>query len=383
MRLRSRRSRLRWERRSVEAGRITETSEEGIESPQTEAEEEKIEPEVVNESEDLFSESPSLAFTQRRTHATTRTGDMGGKETVECQERREKEGELSVEGEKRSTVLTLEGCKEAEAQDCRQIGRVGTGEDGGFCGGGNETRTTRKENHKENTEQNEHETKEKDTRDINTVDRKDDPDKGDGKRFLDSCTLVEGLLFPAEYYVRTTRRMTQSQSQPDMQAVILSQLSAGRRQRARGRKGVLNRNTVTDEAPGERTDAESASPSIDPPEPSRAQTSGTSADLSHISSATDGSRSEITVNSSPTVCCNRPGRGKGRKRGRARPSMPRSPDASHSPAGTPAPPAPQLSSGITEAQLDATAGHRGNVYPIFIKGNGRNDSCTRMNRRKS
>lgn len=51
---------------------------------------------------------------------------------------------------------------------------------------------------------------------------------------LDSCTLVEGLLFPAEYYVRTTRRMTSSQSRPDMQAVILSQLNTGRHRRGRG-----------------------------------------------------------------------------------------------------------------------------------------------------
>ncbi|XP_054635198.1 partner and localizer of BRCA2 isoform X2 [Dunckerocampus dactyliophorus] len=56
------------------------------------------------------------------------------------------------------------------------------------------------------------------------------------KGLLESCTLVEGLLFPAEYYVRTTRRMTLSQSQPDMRAIILSQLSSGRRpRRGRGR----------------------------------------------------------------------------------------------------------------------------------------------------
>ncbi|XP_048104584.1 uncharacterized protein LOC125298007 [Alosa alosa] len=46
-----------------------------------------------------------------------------------------------------------------------------------------------------------------------------------------SCTLVEGLLFPLEYYVRTTRRMASSQSPLDLQAVILSQLSRGRGKR--------------------------------------------------------------------------------------------------------------------------------------------------------
>lgn len=55
-----------------------------------------------------------------------------------------------------------------------------------------------------------------------------------GVGLLDSCTLVEGLLFPAEYYVRTTRRMTSSQRQPDMQAVILSQLNVGRPRGGRG-----------------------------------------------------------------------------------------------------------------------------------------------------
>ncbi|XP_067115061.1 partner and localizer of BRCA2 [Osmerus mordax] len=52
---------------------------------------------------------------------------------------------------------------------------------------------------------------------------------GEERSVLDSCTLVEGLLFPVEYYVRTTRRMTSSQSQPDLRAVILSQLSRGRK----------------------------------------------------------------------------------------------------------------------------------------------------------
>ncbi|XP_061536669.1 partner and localizer of BRCA2 isoform X1 [Phycodurus eques] len=52
--------------------------------------------------------------------------------------------------------------------------------------------------------------------------------EGDGKRLLESCTLVEGLLFPAEYYIRTTRSMALSQSQPDLRAVIHTQLNSGR-----------------------------------------------------------------------------------------------------------------------------------------------------------
>ncbi|XP_051558734.1 partner and localizer of BRCA2 [Myxocyprinus asiaticus] len=48
---------------------------------------------------------------------------------------------------------------------------------------------------------------------------------------LESCTLVEGLPFPVEYYVRTTRRMAASHSSVDIDAVIHSQLSGGRGRR--------------------------------------------------------------------------------------------------------------------------------------------------------
>ncbi|XP_077130655.1 partner and localizer of BRCA2 [Ranitomeya variabilis] len=52
---------------------------------------------------------------------------------------------------------------------------------------------------------------------------------------LDSCTLVEGLLFPVEYYVRTTRRMTSCQRKVDLEAVINSQLGGTARKGTRGR----------------------------------------------------------------------------------------------------------------------------------------------------
>ncbi|XP_073416401.1 partner and localizer of BRCA2 isoform X3 [Dendrobates tinctorius] len=52
---------------------------------------------------------------------------------------------------------------------------------------------------------------------------------------LDSCTLVEGLLFPVEYYVRTTRRMTSCQRKVDLEAVINSQLGGMARKGTRGR----------------------------------------------------------------------------------------------------------------------------------------------------
>ncbi|KAM4631915.1 partner and localizer of BRCA2 [Discoglossus pictus] len=46
---------------------------------------------------------------------------------------------------------------------------------------------------------------------------------------LSSCTLVEGLLFPVEYYVRTTRRMSSCQRKVDLDAVIQSHLGSSRR----------------------------------------------------------------------------------------------------------------------------------------------------------
>ncbi|XP_019717734.1 partner and localizer of BRCA2 isoform X2 [Hippocampus comes] len=55
---------------------------------------------------------------------------------------------------------------------------------------------------------------------------------GEGTSLLESCTPAEGLLYPAEYYVRTTRRMALSQSQPDLRAVVIrGQLSSGRPRR--------------------------------------------------------------------------------------------------------------------------------------------------------
>ncbi|XP_029007368.1 partner and localizer of BRCA2 [Betta splendens] len=404
LRLRSRRSRLRWERRSAEAEGITDTREEGqgqgdgIESTQIEAEEEKIKSEetgVVNESEELSSasDSPSLLPTHWSTHANTGAGDVERKETEEYHEQRERENELNTEGGEESTFLPLEGCKmatfiEAGGHECTKSRRKKekeAGEGGGICGGENEMKPY-EENHKENTEQNER-----------------------GKSLLDSCTLVEGLLFPAEYYVRTTRRMTLSQSQPDMQAVILSQLNTGRRPRSRGRKSVSNRNTQTNDASGEQTKTEFASQattSIDPPKSSDVQAAGFSADLSQISCEISDqvfdSRSDINAYSSPTVRSNRPGRGRTRKRGRgrARPSTPRSSlglDTNHlglgqvsdspPPTATPASPclsghstAAHLSSGITEAQSDAATGNLEKVYPIFVKSNIRNNRCTQTNR---
>lgn len=58
--------------------------------------------------------------------------------------------------------------------------------------------------------------------------------------FLTSCTLIEGLPFPVEYYVRTTRRMASAHSSVDLDAVIQSQLSNGRGRRRASRGHVTS-----------------------------------------------------------------------------------------------------------------------------------------------
>ncbi|NXQ15168.1 PALB2 protein, partial [Peucedramus taeniatus] len=63
------------------------------------------------------------------------------------------------------------------------------------------------------------------------------------KGMLSSCTVVEGLLFPVEYYVRTTRRMSSCQRKVDLDAVILSQLGRSKKgQRSKGKQKDSNPN---------------------------------------------------------------------------------------------------------------------------------------------
>ncbi|CAM4501791.1 unnamed protein product [Leuciscus chuanchicus] len=64
---------------------------------------------------------------------------------------------------------------------------------------------------------------------------------------LDSCTLVEGLPFPVEYYIRTTRRMAASHSSIDLDAVIYSQLTGGRGRRRLSQSQVSSRGHMTPE----------------------------------------------------------------------------------------------------------------------------------------
>nr|XP_055061996.1 uncharacterized protein palb2 isoform X2 [Misgurnus anguillicaudatus]XP_055061997.1 uncharacterized protein palb2 isoform X2 [Misgurnus anguillicaudatus]XP_055061998.1 uncharacterized protein palb2 isoform X2 [Misgurnus anguillicaudatus]XP_055061999.1 uncharacterized protein palb2 isoform X2 [Misgurnus anguillicaudatus] len=64
---------------------------------------------------------------------------------------------------------------------------------------------------------------------------------------LDSCTLVEGLPFPVEYYIRTTRRMAASHSPVNLEAVIHSQLTRGRGRRRLGQSQTRGRGHTTSE----------------------------------------------------------------------------------------------------------------------------------------
>lgn len=67
---------------------------------------------------------------------------------------------------------------------------------------------------------------------------------------LSSCTLVEGLLFPVEYYVRTTRRMTSCQRKVDLEAVISSHLLTG----SKGSRGRPRRNSTSLSTPVNTSD---------------------------------------------------------------------------------------------------------------------------------
>ncbi|NWV79564.1 PALB2 protein, partial [Dasyornis broadbenti] len=65
---------------------------------------------------------------------------------------------------------------------------------------------------------------------------------------LSSCTVVEGLLFPLEYYVRTTRRMSNCQRKVDLDAVILSQLGRSKKgQRSKCKQKDANPNQPSQE----------------------------------------------------------------------------------------------------------------------------------------
>lgn len=197
--------------------------------------------EVFKESEELFSseESPSLLHTHSSAFCQNVVRDVEEKVIQVGPEQTDKEIKLSVEAQEETQPLLL-ACKSAlrreeSEREGKQTERKKAGleqsEDGqrdGCLQRGTRNVDKSVEDGKEFEQGDGNKVKE----DKINIDQGDSDTKGAG--LLESCTLVEGLLFPAEYYVRTTRRMTSSHSQPDMQAVILSQLNMGRHRRRRG-----------------------------------------------------------------------------------------------------------------------------------------------------
>lgn len=198
--------------------------------------------EVFKESEELFSgeESPSLFHTHSSAFGQNEERDVEEKVIQVGPDQTDKEIKLSVEAQQETqplllackSVLRREESKLEGKQTERKKAEMEQSEDGqrdGCLQRGTRNVDMVVEDGKE-CEKGDDDNKVKEDQ-IN-VDQGDRDTKGVG--LLESCTLVEGLLFPAEYYVRTTRRMTSSHSQPDMQAVILSQLNIGRHRRRRG-----------------------------------------------------------------------------------------------------------------------------------------------------
>lgn len=202
---------------------------------------EKIKPtEVVNESEELISgadsESPSLLLTHLSVFGQNGARHVEEQAIQEGPGQREKDIKVTVEAHKETQPLLL---------SCKPLIQTEETEHNGNTTG---TQSQRKKAELEQSEDGQMENVDKIAEDGRECEKGDDNNtvKEDklnmdgvecdikGVGLLDSYTLVEGLLFPAEYYVRTTRRMTSSQSQPDMQAVILSQLNMGRHRRGRG-----------------------------------------------------------------------------------------------------------------------------------------------------
>lgn len=393
----------------------------------------------MNDSEELFSgtesESSSLVLTHWNTGGQTKKGAVENPFVKGGQEQRKKETELTTEGtkESESTSLLL-ACNPAAHTEGRgqdtQNGRkeregVEVGEDS------RRQRDGRLYGDSSNTDQKEEQQKSHD----NTLEIKEDKSEmvtGDhdvkGVGLLDSCTLVEGLLFPAEYYVRTTRRMTSSQSQPDMQAVVLSQLSTGRHRRSRGRgRSLNNKHTHNHEGSDQHSPKDFSSLTTEPAsvgpriasqeaELNSQSSSGSSVQISACQIATDACFS-------PTVITPRPTRGRRRRRGRGRgrPQTPRcsfsldtchlsleqtSDDPNSSPvssspslhgadgpkaclAAVPDDPQPaptlgaaaQPSSGGAGGQSSSAPGRR--VYPLFLKSSGSTNGSTQMSSKTS
>nr|XP_043883279.1 partner and localizer of BRCA2 isoform X1 [Solea senegalensis] len=400
LRLRSWRSRLRWERKSAEASMLTDNSGDGkgqsekMEYAKEEGEEDKVKSEreeVVNESEKLFSasetQSSSLLLSHWKTHAHTGIGDMQGSNELG-------EMEVSADEKKGSELVKFWNAAEESIKGCTLNGKIKERE------GDVDQNTADKVGH-EKSDNNIIEIKEE-----KIGNEKDEMSVG----LLDSCTLVEGLLFPAEYYVRTTRRMTSSQSQPDIQAVILSQLSAGRHRRSRGRGRGVNRHTHSSECSDQHIQTEISPLTIAPVHtPSQVSTVDALAELTGNSPNFSEISNEIPHSATP-----RRGGKRKRGRGRGRTPTPRSslihqaayvktsedlqpttipvsssqslhapgkPKPRH-PLGEPVPVAddsqPASTAAVNETQSSPASGELQKLFPIFLKSSSRTNTTAQI-----
>ncbi|KAL6110996.1 palb2 [Pungitius sinensis] len=354
LRLRSRRSRLRWERRSAEAGggSTDDNGEEpreqsgGTEAAGAEGREGGVRAEAANGGEEPLScddsESPSLLLAQW--DDAPGPAGMGGSEWEEKRQGlKEKDGELPC---------WTAAPAEATERDATGKGTEGEMEDG-------------EESRDESDGRLFEDSREKDTEQMAPELREEEKSPADTRGVMGSCTLVEGLLYPAEYYVRTTRRMALSQSQPDMQAVIFSQLSAGRHRVRRGPK---------------RSDRRAATGSSSP------ATSGGDA-CGELNSHSPGETSDRIPGCEISPDARVPARGRRKRRGGGRAQTPRRPlssDQQPGPGTTSGDPRTADSPGDAaplrdepEAQPGSASGHTEKVFPIFLRTNGSRQTSQR------
>lgn len=429
LRLRSQSSRLRWERRSTEAGRNTGGSQEQIQEQSERlqtartAEEEKTdkpaEGDAMNVSEELFSgtesEYPSLLLTHWNSQGHNEMGDKEGKESQRLHKQKEKETNLEAEGICKHALTTEERGQNGEKVEDADSIRV------------QEEVRSYKENNDGNTEeQNEVKTIENEKYDNGETKEKLSGITGGEKTvsLLDSCTLVEGLLYPVEYYVRTTRRMTLSQSQPDMQAVIHSQLNMGRHRwsRGRGRRDAQTRKCSDQDTQIDLSSPTPESTSQDPPYGSQVQTPSAepSRAFCEIPDPNLDSSFSPSVTASHPPRGRRRGRGRGRGRGRSQTSQspldckqtgplqatitpvsssqsllkanraslcvnPREavPEPDKSQPASSHNPVSQSASEVNGAPSISVSGYVEKVYPIFLKNTTKTHQLPQMNRGKT
>ncbi|CAG5928735.1 unnamed protein product [Menidia menidia] len=322
LRLRSRRSRLRWERRSAEGCIRQKDGEqsERLESGTTEEERQQGPVEstregVEDQSGELFSsnesESPSMLLTHWNSQGHTNKAGADNERELQGQQRQgENQTHLQGEGKDSKMAFTTEEDGQIVTHD-RNEGMEKIGGDSAGIKDLEETDEC-KENSIKDAELKATESAEGDKNHDEAAGKKgENSQMTEGERaesLLDSCTLVEGLLFPVEYYVRTTRRMTLSRSQPDLRAVILSQLNVGRQRKSRARGKGVNRGALSGQRSDQHPQADFSSPTTAPSSP----------DPRQISNPVTACQMDSPARSPPVLTPAPSARGKRRSRGKGR-----------------------------------------------------------------